>query len=156
MGVQQREFFSKKSAAITATLPIRKFSMYCLRKKEGSLDMRRILGGSLIAMVLVLAGCAASAPPAIGVWNIEMNTPLGAMPAVLTISGDGTGVMSGDLGEQNISGIMFDGNAINFTADLEAQGQSISLTFSGTVDGDSLSGEFGSDFGAFGVTGTRQ
>ncbi len=118
--------------------------------------MRKILGGSLIAMVLVLAGCAASVPPAIGVWNIEMNTPLGAMPAVLTISGDGTGVMSGDLGEQNISGIMFDGNAINFTADLEAQGQSISLTFSGTVDGDSLSGEFGSDFGAFGVTGTRQ
>jgi len=118
--------------------------------------MKKLLGGSLMAMVLVLAGCAASVPPAVGVWDIEMNTPLGAMPAVLTISEDGTGVMSGDLGEQSISGIMFDGNAINFTAALEAQGQSINLTFDGAVDGDSLNGEFGSDFGAFGVTGTRQ
>lgn len=118
--------------------------------------MKKLLGGSLMAMVLVLASCAASVPPAVGVWDIEMNTPLGAMPAVLTIAEDGTGMMSGDLGEQSISGIMFDGNAMNFSADLEAQGQSITLTFDGTVEGDSLNGEFGSDFGAFGVTGTRQ
>ena len=118
--------------------------------------MKKLISGSFVAMVLVLASCAASAPPAVGVWNIEMNTPLGAMPAVLTIAEDGTGTMSGDMGEQSFSGIMFDGNAISFTTDLEAQGQSISLSFDGTVDGDSLSGEFGSDFGAFGVTGTRQ
>jgi hypothetical protein len=118
--------------------------------------MKKLLGGSLMAMVLVLASCAASVPPAVGVWDIEMNTPLGAMPAVLTISEDGTGMMSGDLGEQSISGIMFDGDAINFTAALEAQGQSITLSFDGAVDGDALTGEFGSDFGAFGVTGTRQ
>ena len=37
-----------------------------------------------------------------------------------------------------------------------AQGQSLTLNFNGTVDGDALTGEFGSDFGAFGVTGTRQ
>ena len=109
-----------------------------------------------MALVLVLAGCAASVPPAVGVWSIEMNTPLGAMPATLTIAEDGTGNMSGDMGQQNISGIMFDGNAINFSTAIDAQGQSITLTFAGTVDGDSLSGEFGSDFGAFGVTGTRQ
>lgn len=109
-----------------------------------------------MALVLVLAGCAASVPPAVGVWSIEMNTPLGAMPATLTIAEDGTGNMSGDMGQQDINGIMFDGNAINFSTAIDAQGQSITLTFAGTVDGDSLSGEFGSDFGAFGVTGTRQ
>lgn len=118
--------------------------------------MKKLISGSFIAMVLVLAGCAASTPPAVGVWNIEMNTPLGAMPAVLTISEDGSGVMSGDMGEQAFNGVMFDGDAISFTTAIEAQGQSIGLSFDGTVDGDSLSGEFGSDFGAFGVTGTRQ
>jgi hypothetical protein len=51
---------------------------------------------------------------------------------------------------------MFDGNAITFDAAIDAQGQSLVLEFSGTVDGDSLEGEFGSDFGAFGVSGSRQ
>ncbi|MEZ5489352.1 MAG: hypothetical protein R3F50_03425 [Gammaproteobacteria bacterium] len=118
--------------------------------------MNKLFGGSLMAMVLVLASCAASAPSAVGVWNIEMSTPLGAMPATLTIAEDGTGSMAGDMGQQNLSGIMFDGDAVNFSTSLDAQGQSITLDFSGTIDGDSLTGEFGSDFGAFGVTGTRQ
>ena len=109
-----------------------------------------------MAMLLVLVSCAASTPPAVGIWNVEMSTPLGALPATLTIAEDGTGNFSSDMGQQNISGIMFDGDAVNFSTSLDAQGQSITLDFSGTIDGDSLTGEFGSDFGAFGVTGTRQ
>jgi hypothetical protein len=66
-------------------------------------------------------------------------------------------MMSADgLGEAPISGITFDGDSLAFDADVEAQGQSLTLQFSGSVDGDSLNGEFGSDFGAFGVTGDRQ
>jgi len=118
--------------------------------------MKKLIGGSLMALLLVLASCASSVNPAVGAWDIEMQTPLGAMPAVLTIGEDGTGSMAGDLGEQQISGIMFDGNSVNFATSIDAQGQSVNLTFSGMVDGDSLSGEFGSDFGAFAVTGTRQ
>ena len=41
-------------------------------------------------------------------------------------------------------------------ADIDAGGQSLSLSFSGVVEGDSLTGAFGSDFGDFDVTGTRQ
>lgn len=119
--------------------------------------MKKILAGSFAAVVLFLAGCAASVAPGVGAWNISMNTPVGAMPAVLTMNADGSGSMAADgLGETAISGITFDGNAVNFSADIDAQGQSLTLTFSGTVDGDALTGEFGSDFGAFGVTGTRQ
>jgi hypothetical protein len=117
--------------------------------------MKKLIGGSLMALLLAVAGCA-SVNPAVGAWNIEMQTPLGAMPAVLTIAEDGTGSMAGDLGEQQINGIMVDGNNVNFATSIDAQGQSINLTFSGVVAGDSLSGEFGSDFGAFAVTGTRQ
>jgi hypothetical protein len=43
-----------------------------------------------------------------------------------------------------------------FSAEVDAQGQMLVLEFSGTVEGDSVNGEFGSDFGAFGVTGSRQ
>jgi len=118
--------------------------------------MKKMTSGLLIMAFAVLAGCAASTPPAVGVWAVEMNTPLGAMPATLTINEDGTGSMSADgMGSSPISGITFEGNMVAFDAEIDAQGQSIVLEFSGNVEGDSLTGEFGSDFGAFGVTGSR-
>jgi hypothetical protein len=118
--------------------------------------MKKILSGWLVISVVILAGCAASAPPAVGVWNVEMDTPLGALPAVLTINADGSGSMVAEgLGDAPISGITFDGNTVAFEAEIDAQGQTLVLEFSGTVDGDSVEGEFGSDFGAFGVSGSR-
>ena len=119
--------------------------------------MKKLVSGWLVLSLAILVGCAAATNPAVGAWNIEMNTPLGAMPAVLTINADGTGLMSADgLGEAPISGITVADNLVTFSAEIDAQGQTMVLEFSGTVDGDALAGEFGSDFGAFGVTGTRQ
>ncbi len=120
--------------------------------------MKKITSGLLAFALTVLVGCAGTSTPAgVGVWNIEMNTPLGAMPATLTMNEDGSGSMAADgMGSAPVSGITYDGNSVAFSAAIDAQGQSINLDFTGTVDGDSLSGEFGSDFGAFGVTGTRQ
>ena len=43
-----------------------------------------------------------------------------------------------------------------FTAEISVQGQEIVLDFTGSAEGDVLTGEFGSDFGAMGVTATRQ
>ena len=119
--------------------------------------MKKLLRGWLVLPVALLVGCAASIPPAVGIWNVEMNTPLGALPAVLTINEDGTGTMAAEaLGEAPIEGIMFDGNMVTFAAEVDAQGTTLVLEFSGSVDGDSIEGEFDSDFGAFGVSGTRE
>ena len=119
--------------------------------------MKKLLSGWLILSLAILVGCAAAAPPAVGICGVEMNTPLGALPAVLTINADGSGSMSADgLGEAPLSGITFDGNAVSFEAEVDAQGQTLVLDFNGTVEGDSMDGEFGSDFGAFGVSGSRQ
>ena len=118
--------------------------------------MKILKSGWLVLSLAILVGCAAATPPGVGVWGVEMNTPLGALPAVLTLNADGSGSMSADgLGDAPISGVMYDGNSINFEAEIDAQGQTLVLVFTGTVDGDSLEGEFGSDFGAFGVSGTR-
>ena len=119
--------------------------------------MKKLVSGWLALSLLVLVGCAASTPPAVGVWGVEMNTPLGALPATLTINADGSGLMAAEgLGEAPISGITFDGISFAFQAEVDSQGQSLTLDFTGSVDGDSMNGEFGSDFGAFGVSGDRQ
>ena len=118
--------------------------------------MKKILSGWLVLSVVILAGCAASAPPAVGVWTVEINSPLGALPATLTINADGSGSMSADgLGDAPLSGITFDGNGLAFEAEIDAQGQTLVLDFTGMVDGDNVEGEFGSDFGAFAVSGSR-
>ena len=118
--------------------------------------MKKIISGWLILSLAVLVGCAAATPPAVGAWDVEMNTPLGALPATLTLNADGSGSMSADgLGEAPISGITYDGNSVSFEAEVDAQGQTLGLEFTGSVEGDLLDGEFGSDFGAFGVSGSR-
>ncbi len=119
--------------------------------------MKKLTNGLLLMAFALLVGCAASTPPAVGVWAVELNTPLGALPATLTVNADGTGLMAAEgMGETPVSGITFDGSAMAFEAAVDAQGQTLVLEFSGTVTGDSLAGEFDSDFGAFAVTGTRQ
>ena len=118
--------------------------------------MKKLIGGWLVLSVVILAGCAASIPPAVGVWSVEMNTPLGVLPATLTFNADGSGNMSADaFGDTALTGIVFDGNTVAFEAEIDAQGQTLVLEFSGTVDGDSVDGEFDSDFGAFSVSGSR-
>jgi len=120
--------------------------------------MKKLIGGWLVLSLALLVGCATGGPPpGVGVWGIEMNTPLGALPATLTLNADGSGSMSADqLGDAPISGITYEGNTVGFSAEIDAQGQTLVLDFTGAVEGDSLEGEFGSDFGAFGVSGTRQ
>lgn len=111
----------------------------------------------LAAAVALLVACAgASAPPAVGVWDINMTTPLGAQDAVITINADGTGMMEGQQGNRAIDGITFDGNAVSFGVPVEAQGQSFTLNFSGEVAGSALNGEMSTPFGAFGVEGTKR
>jgi hypothetical protein len=55
-----------------------------------------------------------------------------------------------------LSGIVYADNTASFTAEISVQGQEIVLDFTGSAEGDALTGEFGSDFGAMDVTATRQ
>ncbi|PCI75753.1 MAG: hypothetical protein COB20_12165 [SAR86 cluster bacterium] len=120
--------------------------------------MLKIIRNSVAAaMLVILTACAGgNTNPFAGSWDTVATTPVGNQDSVWTISEDGTGIMSGDAGEQAIDGIVVDGNNVSFDVVIDAGGQSLSLSFSGVVEGDSLTGAFGSDFGDFNVTGTRQ
>ena len=120
--------------------------------------MKQLLRNTtLAALVLVLAACAAgSANPFVGTWDTVASTPLGDQSATWTIAADGTGMISSDQGTQAVDGIVVDGNNVSFHLVIDAGGQTLALDFSGVITGDSISGTFASDFGDFGVTGTRQ
>ena len=95
-----------------------------------------------------------------GSWSINMNTPMGAQSATLELEEDGstlTGKMSAAMAPEamEISDGTVDGNSLTWKAAL-TQPMPITLEFSATVDGDSISGDV--KLGSFGnatFEGTR-
>jgi hypothetical protein len=85
-----------------------------------------------------------------GAWTLTLETPQGTSNPELTLKQAEqklTGTYAGRRGEIPVEGSI-KGNAIAFAAKLSAQGQEIVLTFSGTVDQDSMKGTV--DFGGMG------
>ncbi len=87
---------------------------------------------------------------AAGTWNTTMNTPMGAQKATLTLAVDGsslTGTMSGSQGVIELENGQADGDSVSWHAKITSP-MPMTLEFSGTVDGDSISGSV--KLGAFG------
>ena len=94
-----------------------------------------------------------------GTWKLVVNTPMGAQESTLVISSSGatlTGTQSAGSGEgRPIDEGTVDGNDIAWKASI-TKPMAMTLDFSGTVDGDTLTGQV--KLGMFGnapVTGTR-
>ena len=77
-----------------------------------------------------------------GSWKIAMETPMGTRQGTLTLSASGgtlTGSMSGDQGSTTIYDGKVNGDQVSFKVDI-SQPMSLTLDFSATVSGDSLTG----------------
>lgn len=122
----------------------------------GILSMRYILHCTYLFLLVALSASAAPASPGIGVWSLRMDTPQGVQEAVLTIANDGTGKFGGARGEQAISELELNNNLVEFSIDINAQGQAIKLLFRVAVDGDTLSGSMRTPAGDIPVSGTRR
>lgn len=111
---------------------------------------------SSLAIIATLAACATTQlPPAVGSWTIDLQTPNGARTATLNIADDGTGTLASEqLGDSELADLMMEGNAVSFGVPDNLAG--IPLLFTGTVEGDALSGEFGTPMGALPVSGTSK
>jgi len=93
-----------------------------------------------------------------GNWNITMSTPMGERKATLNVTSAG-GTLTGTQGADGNSGEIFDGTVagddvawkISITNPMP-----LTLSFTGKVAGDSMSGEMGiGPMGSFPFTGTR-
>ena len=92
-----------------------------------------------------------------GTWKTTINSPMGVQQGTLTIKTDGaafTGTMAGAQGSQDISGKV-DGNTLTWSAKI-TNPMPLTLDFTGTVDGDKLSGSVKAGaFGSFPFSGSR-
>ena len=93
-----------------------------------------------------------------GTWNTTMNTPMGAQNGTMELKTDGaslSGTLTSPQGTIELEDGAVDGDALTWKAAITTP-MAMTLEFSATVDGDSMSGDV--KLGTFGnatFTGTR-
>ena len=93
-----------------------------------------------------------------GVWHLQIETPQGTGTPTFTFKQEGenlTGQYKGMFGESPVTGTL-KGAAIAFSVKVKAQDQDMTISYSGTVEGDTMKGKvsFG-DAGEGAFTGKR-
>lgn len=93
-----------------------------------------------------------------GNWTITMTTPMGERTAALSLKAAG-GALTGTQSADGNSGEIFDGtvNGDDLSWKIEiTDPMQLTLAYTGTVEGDSMSGEMGiGPMGSFPFTGVR-
>ena len=93
-----------------------------------------------------------------GSWQLVMESPMGRREPKLDLQVNGdelSGTWTGQMGANAFTGGKVEGDTLSFTMEMAAMGQSITMNFSGKVEGDKLTGEVQSPRGAMPITGTR-
>jgi len=119
---------------------------------KGDVDFGGLATGTWAAVPHKEDGAAASAPAApaqasgvnvTGVWNFAVETQAGSGSPTFTFKQDGenlTGTYKGQFGEAPLTGTV-KGSDIKFTVKVNAQGQDITINYTGKIDGkDSMKG----------------
>ncbi len=107
--------------------------------------MNRIIFSTIFfaALFFVSVGAAfAFSSPVDGEWSGMFNTPGGARPFKVVLKADGeklTGTAKRASGDLPITGTI-KGDIVNFSYTISYQGNDLTMSFSGNLDGDKMSG----------------
>lgn len=93
-----------------------------------------------------------------GTWKLSMQTPLGDRNATLTLASAGgalTGKLTGEEGNTtDIYEGKLDGNGASWKADIKSP-MPLTLSFTGTLDGDKMAGNVSAAVGSWPFSGTK-
>jgi hypothetical protein len=104
--------------------------------------LRRLFITMLASTALAAAALAADANVA-GEWDFTVETQAGTGSPHFSLKQDGTavtGTYKGQLGEAPVTGTV-KGNELTLNFKVSAQGAELAITYSGTVEGDTIKGK---------------
>jgi len=104
--------------------------------------LRRLFITALASMALAGAALAADANVA-GEWDFTVETQAGTGTPHFSLKQDGatlSGTYKGQLGEAPVTGTV-KGNDVTISFKVNAQGTDLAITYSGTVEGDTIKGK---------------
>ncbi len=92
-----------------------------------------------------------------GVWNVTVNSPIGAQQSAVTLKSNGTALTGSALGEGGVSELdgKIEGQSVSWSS-VVSQPFPMTVEFSGTISGDEITGSVkAGDFGVFPFSGKR-
>ena len=104
------------------------------------MKFRNLMVAAVVAFGAMQSAMAADVT---GNWAMTVESPMGTGNPAITLVQKGeevTGTYKGQLGEAKLTGTL-KGNALLFVYDIDAQGMQLKITYSGTVDGNTMSGK---------------
>lgn len=119
------------------------------------------------ASLCVSAPAMAEDSPVVGSWDTVAKTDFGNFQAVMAFAATAEGYTveitdvppegapAGPPMESTVSDLVVDGGSFSFKRQLTTPQGPMELTYTGSVEGDALTAEANSAFGAIPVTGTR-
>ena len=121
-------------------------------------SVRRLFVAGAAAFALVGSVALAADANVTGEWTMTVETQAGSGSPHFSLKQEGTdvtGSYKGQLGEAAVTGTV-SGNEVTLKYTVEGQGQSMTVVYSGTVDGDTMKGKVSlGDFGDGTFTGKK-
>lgn len=132
-------------------------------KNSGFRSLTSVWGVRVLAVLFTVAltGCATSgggaSNPAVGTWDVTVDSPAGVLEMAVTIAPDMSGTISvADQGAPlDVENAVLEGQTLTFGVTFDFQGTELAAKFVGVIDGDTITGEIQTDFGNAAATGTR-
>ena len=113
---------------------------------------------SLSAFMLYGSETMANQADALGKWDLYLPTPDGVDRVIAEFSGEPgsyTGIMEGKKGRVELKNVKLDGDSFSFEHDIEKLFMTMTVNFSGSVEGDRIEGEVETPMGMKAFKGVR-
>lgn len=93
----------------------------------------------------------------LGEWDVETEDGQYAFVFVFSMEGDTLkGLFKGTTGEYDMKNLSFENNELSFTVTIEAGGQTMTIDYNATIEGDALEGYLSMDYGEANITGKKR
>jgi hypothetical protein len=127
--------------------------------------MARLVAFGMLAAALLGGSALAQSSPVLGVWETSLQTQGGVFTATMTFAeADGGYTVEIDDEpypgyepvENGIGDIVVEGNSFSFKRTMNSPQGPFDISYSGTVEGDALTGEASSVYGPMPISGARK
>jgi len=93
----------------------------------------------------------------LGEWDVQ--TEDGQYTFVFVFSAEGEtlkGLFKGTTGDYEMEGLSFENNELSFTVNIDAGGQTMTIDYRATIEGDTLKGYLSMEYGEASITGKKR
>jgi hypothetical protein len=93
----------------------------------------------------------------LGEWDVETEDGQYAFVFVFSMEGETLkGLFKGSTGDYEMKDLSFEGNEMKFNVTIDAGGQTMTIDYFATIDGDDLEGYLSMEYGEANITGKKR